>query len=588
MDRYTRQRGLVVQDLIADADLAVYGTGPALSYLLQCLALAGAATRHGHIWLCVDDRPTRESDLADQFLLHAEDLGRPIGDALADRVSRIDDTVDIAETAQPPERSLGIAVPDTAELAGLEGSHAITVWGQVLPTAVYIGSSPLREVPAASRNVLTAALSATCGGLLSQAVLGQLGAVIDGPAVVARWFEERLWLSYPAIGTAARAAQAEGSASPALGGVLERMGPGSGGSDLFRVMANGTLAQPRITEIVDENAVVVTVRVSPDATLPQVTIRPSLLTPPPVQPLLWSPVEGPVLNGDTVTGADVDLTSELPPARLVLCGVGALGSWASAVLAASRFPDLSLSLVDMDDSVETHNLNRQVLFGDSDVGQPKARRALERLATIAPEMRINALQVMITPEILDDLAGEGVQYELVDALLQPQANAYRTQIDALRKALDEATSILSCPDNHQTRWSLNVIAERLGIPLVNGAVDGFIGRVHVCDPGDNGRCLVCWLGESIALEPERRSCTDLLGEAPVPSIVTSAAIVGAAQAALLIARMASQQPIRRFHVFDGAENSLVGYRAADRDPEECPAHLLGPALGSSGPEAQRG
>ena len=35
--------------------------------------------------------------------------------------------------------------------------------------------------------------------------------------------------------------------------------------------------------------------------------------------------------------------------------------------------------MDMDDAIETHNLNRQVLFGGADVGLPKARRAVERL-----------------------------------------------------------------------------------------------------------------------------------------------------------------------------------------------------------------
>jgi molybdopterin/thiamine biosynthesis adenylyltransferase len=151
--------------------------------------------------------------------------------------------------------------------------------------------------------------------------------------------------------------------------------------------------------------------------------------------------------------------------------------------------------------------------------------------------------------------------------------------------------VLSCPDNHQTRWSLNVITEKLGIPLVNGAMEGFVGRVHVCDPSDRGCCLVCWLGTLIAKDIKREQCTGLWENAPVPSIVTSAAIIGASQAAALIAVLAGAgDRAQRFHVFNGMAGTLEGYRAPNRDPEECPSHLFnardalgaGPELGSQG------
>ena len=49
-------------------------------------------------------------------------------------------------------------------------------------------------------SVLTAALAGVCGGLLAQAVVTELGAMVDGPAVTADWREERLQVVAPSIG----------------------------------------------------------------------------------------------------------------------------------------------------------------------------------------------------------------------------------------------------------------------------------------------------------------------------------------------------------------------------------------------------
>lgn len=579
MDKYARQRALVAQDVVVDAHVAVYGTGPALPYLLQCLALVGIGTRHGSIRLCVDDRPVTEPDLAGQFLLQPDDLGKPIGQALTDRVFAIDDAIDIAVADAPPAHSVVAAVPTAAEVAGIADGARVDAWGQVVGAAVYIGPDPLRTVTPSGPTVLTAALAATCGGLLAQTVLGQLGALIAGPAVLSNWLEERFWLSHPRIGVHTRAAMMEmalmtdGPVWPALDGVLERACPPEV-ADHFQILLDGRSTDARVTTVIDDDAVLVSVRVAEaPATATAATVRPYLATPPPVRPLLWSPVEGPVLNRGQVIGADVALPERMPPLRVVVCGTGALGSWASAVLAAARFPEVDMCLVDMDDTIETHNLNRQVLFGETDVGQPKVRRAMERLSEIDPSLRLQALQVQITPDMIGALTGDTFGPEILDEELLREQAAYRAQISALTSALSQATAVLSCPDNHQTRWSLNVITDRLQIPLVNGAMEGFAGRVHVCDPGDRGCCLVCWLGTSIARDVKRHRCTGL-DDIPVPSIVTSAAIVGASQAATLIAAMAGAgDRVRRYHVFDGRAGKLDGYRAGDRDPQECPAHL---------------
>lgn len=67
-------------------------------------------------------------------------------------------------------------------------------------------------------------------------------------------------------------------------------------------------------------------------------------------------------------GDEHELQRSLARARVVVVGCGGLGTWTVAALASAgvrRF-----TLVD-DDAVELSNLNRQILFGEADVGTPK-------------------------------------------------------------------------------------------------------------------------------------------------------------------------------------------------------------------------
>jgi molybdopterin/thiamine biosynthesis adenylyltransferase len=585
MDKYARQRGLVIQDVLADAEIAIHGTGPPLPYLLQCLALAGAASRHGKIRLHLADRPVAEADLAGQFLLTPDDLGESLADAFCGRIGLLADSVDIGP-ASGPASGLSIAVPTAAEITAVKASGTpIAAWGQPLSTSVYVGPSPLPLSADPARTTLAASLAAVCGGLLAQVVLGQLGSVVTGPTVLTSWFEEHLWLTYPGIGIAARSAIDGGVPWPALIGVLERVSAAA--APRFRVLVDGLPAtpEPRVTTVLNDDAVVVAVQRARLAASAAV-IRPDRAPVPPVEPLLWSPVAGPVLAGGAVAG-DGDWPAQAPPpAAVVVCGAGALGSWATAVLAASRIPGLELCVVDMDDEVEAHNLNRQVLFGDADVGAPKAELAVRRLTEIDPGLQARALAVQVTPGLARELVRDEQPVMVVG--LTREVDRYRAAIATLRQQLDTATAVLSCPDNHQTRWSLNLLTESLGIPLIDGAIDGFVGRLHVCDSADDGQCLVCWLGTSIANDAKRHSCTDLVGDEPVAAIVTAAAVIGAAQAAALIACLSVPgNRMMRYHAFEGTDTPLLaGHRGGDRDPAECPEHLLGQAAPARRPPVQ--
>ena len=75
----------------------------------------------------------------------------------------------------------------------------------------------------------------------------------------------------------------------------------------------------------------------------------------------------------------------LRDARVLVLGVGGLGSWAALSLACCGVGELTL--VD-GDAIELSNLNRQVLFGADDVGRPKAEVAAAAIERFNPGVRV--------------------------------------------------------------------------------------------------------------------------------------------------------------------------------------------------------
>ncbi len=77
----------------------------------------------------------------------------------------------------------------------------------------------------------------------------------------------------------------------------------------------------------------------------------------------------------------------LEGARVVVIGIGGLGTWAALSLACTGIG--RLDLVD-GDVVELGNLNRQVLFRESDLGRPKVEAATDSLRAFNAEIELHA------------------------------------------------------------------------------------------------------------------------------------------------------------------------------------------------------
>lgn len=84
-----------------------------------------------------------------------------------------------------------------------------------------------------------------------------------------------------------------------------------------------------------------------------------------------------------------ELQLRLAEAKVAILGCGGLGSWIACGLACAGVGELTL--ID-DDRVELSNLNRQLLFGEADIGEPKVEAARRALLEHNSRVRVRAEQ----------------------------------------------------------------------------------------------------------------------------------------------------------------------------------------------------
>jgi bacteriocin biosynthesis cyclodehydratase domain-containing protein len=103
----------------------------------------------------------------------------------------------------------------------------------------------------------------------------------------------------------------------------------------------------------------------------------------------------------------------LRDARLAVLGVGGLGGWSAWALACCGIGEMWL--ID-GDRVEVSNLNRQILYTESDVGRLKVEAAAERLKAFNSAMRIEATAERLESEaeIAEFIAGADIVIDAAD------------------------------------------------------------------------------------------------------------------------------------------------------------------------------
>jgi adenylyltransferase/sulfurtransferase len=184
--------------------------------------------------------------------------------------------------------------------------------------------------------------------------------------------------------------------------------------------------------------------------------------------------------------AEIGLAGQqkLRSARVLVVGIGGLGSPAALYLAAAGVG--TLGLVDFD-RVDASNLQRQVLFDTASVGLPKTQAARARLLALNPHLEVRAHQVELCAA---NVRGIFQDYDLV----------------------------LDGSDRVSTRYLVNDACVLYSKPLVSAAIHRFEGQAMSYAPG-RGPCYRCLFPESA--EGQVPSCADVGVLGVLPGVLGS-------------------------------------------------------------------
>ncbi|SEI54562.1 HesA/MoeB/ThiF family protein [Paraburkholderia diazotrophica] len=177
-------------------------------------------------------------------------------------------------------------------------------------------------------------------------------------------------------------------------------------------------------------------------------------------------------------------------AHAIVVGAGGLGSPAAMYLAASGVG--KLTLVDAD-TVDLTNLQRQILHVTKSVGRLKVESGRDAIAQLNPDVEVNAVAERVDDAWLD-------------------------------RTVPQATVVLDCTDNFETRHAINRACVAHGVPLVSGAALRFDGQISTFDfRNDDSPCYACVFPEDQPFEEV--ACSTMGVFAP------TVGIIGAMQAA---------------------------------------------------------
>jgi len=213
---------------------------------------------------------------------------------------------------------------------------------------------------------------------------------------------------------------------------------------------------------------------------------------------------------------------KLKNSTVFIAGAGGLGSPVSIYLAVAGVG--KITICDFD-SVEVTNLNRQILHSHTRIGINKALSAKITLKAMNPEVEVIPVTEKITAKNAFELVGN-------------------SQI------------IMDCMDNLETRYILNEVAIRKGIPLVFGAIYGMQGMLSFIQTPETP-CLKCLFPEA----PPKET---------FPVVGSTPGVIGALQALEAIKYLVGIGKLlkNKLLVWDGMSCDFKSFKA-QKDPS-CP------------------
>lgn len=148
---------------------------------------------------------------------------------------------------------------------------------------------------------------------------------------------------------------------------------------------------------------------------------------------------------------------KLTQAHVLIIGCGGLGSSAALYLAAAGIGRLVIA---DGDHVEKTNLQRQVVYRETDLESNKAQAMKAQLLALNSDLSVRAIEKHLTDTQLE-----------MEVML--------------------ADIVLDCTDNLPTRHAINRACLKSKTPLVSGSAIGWSGQLSCYDYSDESACYRC-------------------------------------------------------------------------------------------------
>ena len=177
---------------------------------------------------------------------------------------------------------------------------------------------------------------------------------------------------------------------------------------------------------------------------------------------------------------------KLSKIRVLQIGAGGLGSPFALYLVAAGIKELTI--LD-NDTLSLSNLQRQILYKESQIGIEKVLAAKESLTTLNSEVEINTYN------------------EYVDE-------------NSVVKYIENKDFIVDCSDNFKTKFLVNEVAVNYGIKAVIAGIKDFYGQIITIDPKKTA-CYECVFNQPDSLDSS---------EGPLPVIGVTPGILGTLEA----------------------------------------------------------
>lgn len=183
----------------------------------------------------------------------------------------------------------------------------------------------------------------------------------------------------------------------------------------------------------------------------------------------WSRNLGFFQTYSDLTVGKSELQCRLADCRVALLGLGGIGSHVLFDLAAIGIRNVRL--VDFD-AIELSNLNRQILYRESDIGQQKVETARQRILEFNSSMKVDTIEMKL---------------------------GSAEDIRSVVEGYDVAIAAVDRPKMHIVDW-LNAGCVAARTTLIAGGVDTQRALYFTVIPGLSG-CVACWEGQASDTDP---------------------------------------------------------------------------------------